>query len=557
MKNNEIPNLSLSSQENIESVSSEKQEKGKDVAGHCELSTLLKFFELDRKLFQSTRGNLVDKWQAGDSGYHEAADSDLVSLEKRIKRMENLPYSPFDPGNELKKIRQVEPGIDYHDENSDGTKLIGAELVEKIQTAKRNKFDSFKRNLFFQNFQSARIKLLIESQVREKEDMPLEEILDEIDKHAPKARLADYQLLGFYEGAMNYVSKHKAVKFYRDKYPDDNDFYKACFGLSPQADVKVITGPVSVYVMCYNLNDFARVYSEKYNTKKLTKKDIKEANGSKGVQIPKCLLNALSGVVIAENCSDNDREIFDNSTYVHEEQHVLHDMLYQKTKKVLDSKEAVREIETEKDLLSYLRAMREVFFDDAKDEILAYYRDGECVESEVLDLLMEEGGLYNFYDDFVKSNEFELQQFKDELVHKGLSMDKTNDCFKKVFVDEYNEVVKASVKIIFENFQEIEDWWEKGMEKFRLESAQTNLSDKRFELMDYNGEEKDAGGIIALFSATPLNRWQRLRDAYQNFNGFNDGFSKIVNDSYEVLDEQENETDAEYWTRWDEFGAKK
>ncbi len=61
-----------------------------------------------------------------------------------------------------------------------------------------------------------------------------------------------------------YELRHKKIGEIRQRYPKDRDLFKVLFGRNSEGKVEIIDGPMTFYVRCENLDDYAFICNRKF-----------------------------------------------------------------------------------------------------------------------------------------------------------------------------------------------------------------------------------------------------------------------------------------------------
>lgn len=252
-----------------------------------------------------------------------------------------------------------------------------------------------------------------------------------------------------------YVAKHDAVERMRAMYPNDRELYQALFGARPDGRVEVITGPMTFYFRCFDDRDYARIHEEKFlKSAVIGEDDITEANKSGGVHLRSAPLAALEGTLIAENTAHNPEELWSRFTRVHEEQHAINQLLTHESNsnfpdEVFDPDvfDVCNRQKQELLLKRYLRWLRETAEEQAKDEILAYFKEGQYSFFEILTTLTEREDKGSVYD-YLNSDErvSEIQSLIRIMGNQHERLIKR--CVNEVFVSDYHALLKKSLDAI-------------------------------------------------------------------------------------------------------------
>ncbi len=358
------------------------------------------------------------------------------------------------------------------------------ELLEVRQAPKEERHQAlaeYKRKLAYQKEGLAKIQLDMTSKIMDNPDISFGELHEELDAFRQQYGLTFEQEAAARKVLMRYVQKHMAISDNREKYPDDKQFFEALFGRGPKGKIEIIEGPMTVYVRCHNLDDYAFIQSEAFLQKRdATPEEVKKANMSVGVNVDRSLVPGLEGTITAEKSHGTKFGRFARETFVHEEQHVIK-RLFEETSYRENVFQRIKTAKTEGELRSameeYLRWTRGRGFESseasAKNEILAYFKDGSSPKQIVDRLLLsrEAGEFYNFAADWRKNMpSFFVRVLGEE--HRELAEQVT----RKVFVTEYRKIVKDGINAF-----------------------------SKLKAAGYSVE-----GAIALLTTEPLSRWGKV-----------------------------------------------
>ncbi|MEK7211759.1 MAG: hypothetical protein AAB731_03935, partial [Patescibacteria group bacterium] len=221
------------------------------------------------------------------------------------------PDETFDPDAEVKKIWALPSG-------------------DREAALKR-----WKEKYVYQKVGLAKMQENFLEDVRQNPDMPQNELIAEMEKFSQEYGLSEKQKTVTLEAMYRYIKKHGAVADLREKYPDDKKIFGAMFGREPKGKIEVIIDPITVYIRCYDSEDYAFVVSLAYLKKageKYSAEDLMMASHSAGMFINKTMIPDFEGGVILENSAElmaahkNDKKEADRESKkvgVHEEQHAL------------------------------------------------------------------------------------------------------------------------------------------------------------------------------------------------------------------------------------------
>ena len=398
----------------------------------------------------------------------------LLALNR--KEQSKLEYEPFDPQLELRKIRY------FSKEELDN---IPFEQRKQIQ---RERLDNYKEQLVKQKKEIAEIQIDIEKEIKSNPDVSFEDLMSSLYLKAPGAKLTNNQIDIFRDGLDMYAKKHQEVEFYRQKYPDNNELFNACFGHLPKGKVEIIKGPMTLYFRCHNIEDYALIHSGKFDSeKRLDQHDITSADMSSGLQTSGSNISELRGTIIVEKSLGRP---INNKTYIHEEQHAIHQLFDDERARqdiFMSGMEKSSVKEQEKVLASALRRKREDFESRAKNEILAYFKDGTDTTQikQILSKDKKYGGLYDYFKEWYARDG---AKEANELIDSGLNKDLVDETFVDVFITEYRiDIIHPAVE------------------------AMQTLSDKGL------AKEK----IINLLINEPLGKWPKVVERMQDISDKN------------------------------------
>ena len=254
-----------------------------------------------------------------------------------------------------------------------------------------------------------------------------------------------------------YQKEHGAIKRLRAQFSDDQELYEHLYGSKPEGKIEIIKGASNLHIRCWNLNDYTRVYYGKNKTEKLTGELINRADKSGGVQTKTYFEELKEDIIITAENNKKGRsfkEKWPQEVFVHEEQHAIHELFKNEHEFYATSdflKKAIKEKdggEIQKTVERELRRFRHKLIDvRAKDEIMAFYKDGTSAE-DVKNILLkteEDGGIYDYTSKY-------RENWKEAASSIGLHNEKDDDIKKyfesaiqKVFTEEYKELIDKAV----------------------------------------------------------------------------------------------------------------
>lgn len=361
----------------------------------------------------------------------------------------------FSPAGELQKIKEL------------------PSATKEERQERRKQLGEYKEKLVEQKLGIAKMQEEFESVIRKIADLKPEDqkiILDAMLEQKSKEYQLDPYQKAVTEVVINtYERKHKNIEKNRKTYPKDTDFFKALFGHEPKGKIEIIESPIMVYIRCYNPDDFALIdtgaFDENDNPNEAEKAAARLGGGS-GITTG-CLIPSLSGVVAAENASNlKPDEPVPKEIFIHEEQHIIKLLFSEAKLRSLDSSPKADLKEFTPAFENSLRELREDAERKAKDEILAYYKDGLPLADSIPTLLnpKDQGGDY----DFLRR---EIKYYKNPEIGAA-----AKNIAKKVYETEYKEILDNGINAISQLRQ--------------------------------SGYSRDR--IVALLIKEPLSRWPKL-----------------------------------------------
>lgn len=390
---------------------------------------------------------------------------------------------------EPEKILSEQEGIfDIKKELANILKLPTSERRAAL-TAYKEKLNEFHQGMA--TFQADLIK-----KIRENPDIDLEDLNESLKEAGLK--------LGFNETSggdetfnlaertlKEYVSKHAAVREARKNFPNDSKLYKYLFDKEPVGKVKVIEGPMMLYVCCENIEDFEYAAEKTDSKEEMDSKDSTDSyKDTEGMFLGDSIHENLGGCICIENSSSRGIENApDKNTYDHEEQHAFYDMIWRNFYDNFSTEGEIASAKTieEKRLAIQrkLRDIRETEADDsARDEILAFmkehYENPKSLRTEIkeafknylteynkiskiialikyfqapkvnryaggvygsLTTSKQEGGVYDYLGDKIESQVTEIESLmspEDSTLIKEM--------VEKIFVTEYKQLLISSLQ---------------------------------------------------------------------------------------------------------------
>lgn len=358
----------------------------------------------------------------------------------------------------MEKIEKlvIEPEIKENETTETEKEVFDPRLeLEKIKKLpreeKREALDEYKEKLAEQKEGLADLQKILIKKIRENPDLPWAEGKEVIEEMARVHKMTEAQKDYAKRIFGNYRSRHQKIKEVRKKYSDDKELYKAAFGKEPEGKVEIIEGPMTLYFRCYDTKDYALIYRLVFLlNRELTEEDIEAANLSGGASVPYSLIPELEGAVIVENSQKTPvTHIF--GTYSHEEQHVINKFFQEEETRASLGRFKFKDPERARLLFTrYFRLLREPAEDRAKDEILAYLKNGTSVESILRKLTKaeKEGGIYDYLK-IIKERSVEevLSHFQKKPEYLQIGQIAASEVLEKEYVDLLKQGLEAFGKL--------------------------------------------------------------------------------------------------------------
>jgi hypothetical protein len=352
---------------------------------------------------------------------------DVVKLsEKDIELIEER--EPFAPAEEYKKTQKIVES--------------GASVAEK-----ESALHEYRKKLMEQKEETAQLQNNFRKIIEKNPDISAEDLMEKMEPYMISSRLAEKQKEIFKELATVYQKKHHEIKSIREKYPDDKELFKACFGFVPKGKIKVAQDPVSFYFKCANPDDFVGIYRQKnIPISKEMEEDIKKT--ARGVTPHFSKIESIKKNVALENSSIGTDETRDE-THKHEKQHIFYDFFRENEVKINIRKGLAEKEwsagEKERAILTFLRNLREDLLNTmTKDEILANFINNVSF-ANIKTRLMNKS--YHISNVFEKQIENKIKKTRlQEIVGEEL-LEEMKDA---VFQEEYEDIVDRGLKSLFD-----------------------------------------------------------------------------------------------------------
>lgn len=436
-------------------------------------------------------------------------------------RKEASSYRIFDPEKELKNIR----AFSKKDRES-----IPDEEKRKIR---EERLKNFKENLIHQKEGIAKAIGDLYDAIRSAPDTDRKNLFSKVRALAPEYKFTPRQIIAFGIAIEKYLSNHRTVEKYRAMYPNDGDLFEACFGRKPKGKIEVVKGPMTLYFRCYDNRDYVLIFTfPRYSgdETKIKPADVASANESSGTTVNRTKIEDLPEIIAAENMKQNnpyyespqmavdlgvltpDKKDSENAkTQIHEEQHHFNTLTEpletrrfmsltadgHKIGNVNAPEEAARDLTRN---LVRLERKSMGFDSDARDEILAHYKEGADTQTILENLTTKE----NY--DYVKTYKTEIAQVPKSVkkrVNERLKNEGDKLFYGKPKDEETAAIDASSLKIKVSDVRPhvgpvFKDEYKADLKKWL--DAITALEDKH-----YTRDE-----IIALLYQEPINSWPNL-----------------------------------------------
>lgn len=315
----------------------------------------------------------------------------------------------------------------------------------------------FKEKLAHQKEGIATVQAELITMLRNSPDTPLSSLESWFNQAGSRYGLTEEQRSYGRSILLRAVERREHIRALRERCKDDTRLYQALFNANPQGDVSIRDGAVTLYIQCRDPRDYARIYHQKYDSGDITEEDTQLANKSGGVSIGSARLTELEGAIIAENTnliegnpllSADARARRSEEVRVHEEQHAIK-RFFATVQMRNSTLEQLYTAQTKEDdiriLESHARFRREVVAEDrAKDEILAYFKDGTPAAG-IYGLLTQSGGLYDYLKNGKRNFIREIARNMDDEELEPLA----GEVAERVFKEEYNWVLARGCAVPF------------------------------------------------------------------------------------------------------------
>ena|GEM_PF-1528494 len=387
-----------------------------------------------------------------------------------------------------KEEKKTEEPTDEKNE-FDPEKELG-NILNVPKSERSEKVKEIKRKLLEQQERLAEIQENIINEIRKNPDASFDELYEMATTAGEQVGMNEKQKEIAKKVISAYVAKHNKIKEVRAQYFDDKELFNALFGAQPVGEIEVIQGPMTLYFRCFDVRDYTLIRKPGLlDSSDITDEHIAEANTTGGTSIASSRIPGLEGTIIAENSSlpmynskspeNNQKE--SDYTRIHEEQHAIK-RLFREKKRIdelsnVETIEKLKEVKTREEALMGLKRFfqfhREFGEIGAKDEMLAYLKDGGLNRDQIISSLTKsekDGGIYDYFSDKEELKKFISENIAEE--YKDLA----DEVMNQVFEVEYRKLLEKSIDA--------------------------------FRRLEQNGYSKDKA--IALLIHEPLSRWEKV-----------------------------------------------
>lgn len=357
---------------------------------------------------------------------------------------------------------EIRRGLEFHQENPEETlasepehkkedevfhpEIEVREILDRPTSERPKKLAEYKRKLAEQKEGLAQVQESVIEFIRKNPEASFETLYNMATTLGERFGMADYQKGIVDEVLLRYSQRHLTIQELRKLHSDDSDLFFAVFGVKPKGKIEAIAGLVTLYFRCENLDDYTLIHSQAFlKDKKIIPKQKIAARKSGGVSLSASLVPGLEGGITAEKSGylgykfggvlGNTKRVFE-----HEEQHAIKNLFRETTQKkdqsiAWDRVNYASESEFETTLKTFLRIRRENAEESAKDEIMAFAKNGLNPE-QIVAILTKPNYLYNYLDkDSLYLKDFFGENFKPQFYPIAIKL------VDKIFVEEYKKLL--------------------------------------------------------------------------------------------------------------------
>ena len=334
------------------------------------------------------------------------------------------------------------------------------EILSFPKEERREKHREFKEKLSFQREGLIKIQVELIEMIRDNPDIPSSLLQKKMESLVSQYGI-DEQRKSIIEKALkSYVKRRSSLNKLCREYPSDKDLFEFLFDKYPEGEIEIVKDPISLYIKCFDKKDYQTIFFDGEDDE--TSNREKLLDNSLGVSVD---VDENIGKVNAENTEIVQKEpeplVLSKSIRKHEEQHAINKLF----------SEAFPFLQIEGDtLLSRVRNERISLDESTKDEILAYYKEGEpAINIKNTFFSPSKESMLSFTSEKMKNA---IKSLKKE----GYFGEDVNRCAQKTFNEEYPALVDSCFEA--------------------LQSAENS---------GYTHDE-----IIALLTYEPLSRWNKV-----------------------------------------------
>lgn len=246
------------------------------------------------------------------------------------------------PGGVFEEVPEgapIEPGTVFDPE---------WELKEVLRVSgkeRKRKFEEYKEKFHYQQRGLEEMQKDLQARIIENPDQDTEELFVPVVGFSKKYGFTMEQLSKTLSVLSGYSEKRADIRevlseFSNEGTPpiDEKALFKALFSSSPQGKIEIESGPVSIFIRCYDELDFMRaVKVSSLLTDGMERGDIfRMSLGSKAINLPKTLVSSLDNAVTLENFEMTLRETKEDkesakrdsrNSFLHEQQHTIYSLL--------------------------------------------------------------------------------------------------------------------------------------------------------------------------------------------------------------------------------------
>lgn len=336
----------------------------------------------------------------------------------------------FDPEKELASFKNPPTGG-------------GAEEKKERRKINQERLDELKDTLAVQKEDLADLRAGLITAVQENPALSLEEMRNYADSYAERSGFSKAQKQEAYRVIEEYGKKNRAVLKLKTRFEGNDDaceVFTMLFKERPEGRIEIFYGPMTIFLRCHNLRDYAWIFSGLYaeprrKTKNnLTDEIIAQAQHSGGLRAIDSNWGDLSGCVLVEKATPDDSPEHMQNIFAHEKEHAIEHLFPLEKEQAQLSKRELKSAptaEAKKQLLEkFLLALRKDSDHRVKDEIFAYFTGGRTADDikQLLTMKEREGGLYDYFSQARENltpslvNEFGIE-------HKALFEETVNELF--------------------------------------------------------------------------------------------------------------------------------